>query len=84
MKFQLLTHGWPVGAVLIPAGTVLDYDDEKDWLAQLAKKQGCLPVNTLCLDADAWAYSCSLYPSHSFDSNHLPQGVAGVVAKEQP
>ena len=83
MKFQILTHAWPIGDRVIDAGRILDYDDPTDMWAQLAKKQGCLPVNTLCLDAESWAYACALYPPQSFDSNHRPQLLAGVIAKEQ-
>jgi hypothetical protein len=55
MRFQILGPlGWPVGAVLIPTGTILNYDDGNDWMGQLAKAQGCLPPNCMALDQDAW------------------------------
>jgi hypothetical protein len=84
MRFQITgSWGWPVtGDKVIPAGQILDYEDENDMQAQWAMKSGCLPVNTLCLDSDAWAYACSLYPPHSSDSNRMPQLLAGVVAKD--
>jgi hypothetical protein len=82
MKFQIL-GAWPIGDRVIDAGTILDFENELDHWSMLAKSTGFLPVNCVCLDADAWAYANSLYPPNSFDSNHRPQLLAGVVVKDQ-
>ena len=58
MKYQLMTYGWPMGAVLIPVGTVIDLDSKTDMLSLLVKKHldggGSLPRNVSALDQESW------------------------------
>jgi hypothetical protein len=50
MKFQLVGHGWPVGARLIEEGTVIDTSSpEWAWLPPEA-----IPINAQALDQAAW------------------------------
>jgi hypothetical protein len=55
MRYQITgSWGWPIGDKVIPGGTILNFDDDTDWWAQLAKKNGMLPMNVLALDQPAW------------------------------
>jgi hypothetical protein len=64
MRYQITgSWGWPIGDKVIPGGTILNFDDERDYWAVLAKKQGTLPPNCLCLDLDAWN-AVKNYPSN--------------------
>jgi hypothetical protein len=63
MLYQIINTGWPVGATLIPAGQILDYNNPTDQWAQLAKAQVQLPPNTMCLDQPAYD-AIKLYPSN--------------------
>jgi hypothetical protein len=62
MLFQITGTGWPVGDKLIPAGTVLDWADDRDQWANLAKSVGVLPKNCMSLDQDAHDYAVKHWP----------------------
>jgi hypothetical protein len=58
MKFQIMTYGWPMGAVLIPAGQIIDLESKTDTCSMLVRKHldagGSLPRNVSALDQESW------------------------------
>jgi hypothetical protein len=66
MRFRIEGPGWPVGGVLIAAGTVFDFANPE----QKELAQGLIPINAVCLDEEAWHQQVRLYPEHK----HLLRG----------
>jgi hypothetical protein len=57
MKFQLAGHGWPIGAYLIPTGTIIDTNDPDDpwrWLWQGQLPHRPPPPNALPFDQETY------------------------------
>ena len=52
MIFQVNGAGWPLGAVLVPAGTILDWDKPDHFTDRVPRGQ--IPINASPLDAEAW------------------------------
>jgi len=67
MRYRL-SSAWPMGAVLCPAGTVIDANANDRW-SQLAKGK-TIPINATPLDDEAWQAQLRAYP----DQKHLLGG----------
>ncbi len=75
MKFQLLAPGWPVkgGAVLVPAGTILDRADWQ-WLGIALPWPP--PINAMALDQEAYD---ELLKHHWSDAHRLMTPAGGGI-----
>jgi hypothetical protein len=59
MRYQLIDHGWPIGGIVIPPGTIIDLgqpwsrkpDDKLTQWEKLAKDKAP-PLNALALDPE--------------------------------
>jgi hypothetical protein len=61
-RFCIASPGWPVGAVLIPPGTIIDTGNPTaGWSAEIARRGLPPPPNAQPLDAATYAQMCSLY-----------------------
>ena len=63
MRYRL-SSAWPMGAVLCPAGTVIDANANDRW-SQLAKGK-TIPINATPLDEEAWQAQLAAYPDHRY------------------
>jgi hypothetical protein len=63
MKFRL-SQSWRLGAVLCPAGTVLDFSKRDRW-SELAKGK-TIPLSATPLDQEAWEAQLAAYPDHRY------------------
>ena len=61
MKFRI-TEGWRVGAVVIPAGTIISSDGTDHWSLKARGKD--IPFNATPMDAQAWEEQLRLYADH--------------------
>jgi hypothetical protein len=61
MLYQITGHGWPIGAHLIPTGTIINSSGTDQW-SQLAKDLPP-PLNSMPLDWETWQELKRLYPT---------------------
>jgi hypothetical protein len=61
MRYRL-SSAWRMGAMLCPAGTVIDFSRRDHW-SELAKGK-VIPINATPLDEEAWQAQLSAYPDH--------------------
>jgi hypothetical protein len=76
LRFQICGQGWPVngGAMLIPAGTIIDYSirdtySEVCWAAQLVP-----PYDAQALDMTTYNFMQAAYPDHHHLMGPPPTG----------
>jgi hypothetical protein len=52
MRYQLANHGWPIGATLIPTGTIIDSNGTDEWSRLAAGRVP--PLNAEPQDQEAY------------------------------
>lgn len=67
MRYQIGGGGWPIGAVLIPAGTIISLDNKAEhqlteW-ERLARGR-IPPMDAIALDQEAWEAMAQSYEHH--------------------
>ena len=61
MRYRL-SSPWPLGAVLCPAGTIIDASANDHW--SKAAKGKTIPFNAVPIDEEAWAEQLKAYWEH--------------------
>jgi hypothetical protein len=74
MRWQLQSHGWPVGAHLIDVGTIIDGPDFRNPITGLPLPTP-LPINARALSQDAYDQMCAWYPHHRHLLSYDPHTV---------
>jgi hypothetical protein len=64
-KFQLRESGWPIGAYLIPRGTIIDTDSGTDGWSRLVASLGLTPpVNAQPFDQSTYDLMRMEFPAY--------------------
>jgi hypothetical protein len=68
LRFQISGQGWPIngGAMLIPAGAIIDYSIRDTWGAACWSQQLLPPINATPLDMVTWQFMQNLYKDHAY------------------
>jgi hypothetical protein len=62
--YRLTQHGWPIGAVFVPVGTLINTTTPTDDFSKLA--QGLpIPLNAMPLDLATWQEMQRQFPEHA-------------------